>query len=261
MLPESNGESPLAPDGVPWWQVQITPGKKSKFGAEKRLSAYLWFNVEVGETFTMRQLRSNLGNEGVPESAEHLNRRLRALRPDGWLIASYKDEPQNLPTDTYRLDKKGSRGWLGERAPKDSVSQKNRRLVFERDGHRCTVCGVGVREPYPGEPGTAAKITIGHLIPQARGGSSQPENLQTECARCNEPLRDILANPETRDEILKDVQNLPHTDIESLLSWLEKKRRPRSKVDVIFDRSRRLSLIDQESLVDSIREVIEKHKI
>ena len=59
----------LAPCGTPWWQLTRTPGMRRRFGGEKRIAAYLYFNVEVGETFTMRQLRESLGTDGVAESA------------------------------------------------------------------------------------------------------------------------------------------------------------------------------------------------
>jgi hypothetical protein len=40
-------------NGVPWWKLTVTPGGRARFGGEKRLAAYLWFNVRVGGTFTM----------------------------------------------------------------------------------------------------------------------------------------------------------------------------------------------------------------
>ncbi len=81
----------------------------------------------------MRQLRLALGQGDAPEVAEHLNRRLRQLRKDGWVITSYKDS-RDLPVDTYRLDARGEPIWHGKRKAKDAISQSTRRLVFDRDG-------------------------------------------------------------------------------------------------------------------------------
>jgi hypothetical protein len=84
---EFKTHGPESPDGTPWWLVRTTPGtRRQPFGGVKRIAAYLNFEVEVGEHFTMRQLRQELGQDGVAETAEHFNRRLRELRPDGWQI-------------------------------------------------------------------------------------------------------------------------------------------------------------------------------
>ena len=147
------------------------PGKRQKFGGEKRLAAWLQFEREVGETFTMKDLRAALGAEGVPDNAEHLNRRLRELRKDDWEITSYQDD-RSLPPDTYRLDAKGTRVWLGERNPRNTVSLAIRTMVIRRDGGRCKICGIGSNEPYHHEPGTNAVMTVGHITPQERGGTN-----------------------------------------------------------------------------------------
>jgi hypothetical protein len=42
---------------IAWWKLQLTPGSKRPFGGEKRIAAYLYFNVEVGETEALNNLR------------------------------------------------------------------------------------------------------------------------------------------------------------------------------------------------------------
>lgn len=48
-----------------------------------------------------------------------------------------------------------------------------RRLVWDRDGGSCTICGGHERLQY------------GHLIAVARGGSDTPANVFLECQPCN----------------------------------------------------------------------------
>lgn len=97
-------------------------------GGQHHAAAYLWFQKAVGEDFSMRELRKH-----------------------GWRFDSYKDR-QGQATDSYLLVEKGARTWLGERREVDAVSAAVRRLVLDRDGNRCVVCGVGAGEPYPEDP-------------------------------------------------------------------------------------------------------------
>jgi ribosomal protein L37E len=53
------------------------------------------------------------------------------------------------------------------------VSDTLRAAVMVRDGARCRRCG------------SARSLEIDHIIPASRGGSSEEENLQTLCRRCN----------------------------------------------------------------------------
>ncbi|EBR5151916.1 HNH endonuclease [Salmonella enterica] len=45
--------------------------------------------------------------------------------------------------------------------------------IFKRDGYRCRVCG------------TNEDLTIDHIQPVSKGGTSEDENLQTLCRSCN----------------------------------------------------------------------------
>ena len=70
--------------GVLWWALDTWPGKRRRYGDERKLAAWLAFNIEVGETFarTAGQVRptsttgtwgsGSIGStlsDGIPASA------------------------------------------------------------------------------------------------------------------------------------------------------------------------------------------------
>lgn len=251
-----------APDGESlWWELDVWPGKPNrKWGAERKIASWLTFNLEVGETFDMPILREALGDGVVPHEAEHLNRRLRKLREDGWEVPTKKDD-ESIPAGVYRVDAKGWYPGDGIRNKNTTVSQGVRRRVIDRDQRRCVICGVGSGEPYVGEPGSRAVLTVGHRDPVARRGSSTNlNNLQAECKRCNEPVRHTIRSPESLDQVSPDVVNLSHIDAEKLLSWLSAGNRVRDKVDDLYDRSRTLSPGDREKLLTLLERKVGRKK-
>lgn len=48
-----------------------------------------------------------------------------------------------------------------------------KKLLFSRDPHKCAMCG------------STERLEIDHIIPLARGGSNDPDNLQILCRHCN----------------------------------------------------------------------------
>ncbi|GLY40860.1 hypothetical protein Amsp01_068830 [Amycolatopsis sp. NBRC 101858] len=243
-----------ASDGCLWWQLKFKPGSKQPFGDEQKLAAWLAFNCELGDTITMRQLRVALGEEDRPNAAEHLNRRLRVLRQrDGWEIPSARDDG-SLGHDEYRLDAKGWHPGSGKPRPKlETPSDSIRRQVFERDGRTCVVCGIAAGECYDDRPERRARVTLGHRVPGKRlhRGASVDE-LQTECARCNETVRDELPNPITLPEILPRIRKLPRADKRTLLNWLHAGERARSNLDLLYADIRRLSATEQIGMIDDL---------
>ena len=245
-----------APSGDLWWELDHIPGTKRRFGGERRIAAWLTFNVDEGELFTMRDLRNALGDEAVPNDAEHLNRRLRNLRPDGWVIPSNKDD-RTLGIGVYRVERKGWHPAIGARPKREAVSADARRRIFDRDGRRCVICGVGEAEPYPNEPGTKAVLTVGHRTPRELGGSSTDlNNLQTECQRCNEPVRQAMGLPESLAEVLPDVRSLRKAELRDLLTWLQAGQRTRNRLDSIYDRARMLSAGERDELAAKLRAML-----
>ena len=234
-------------DGVLWW--------KANLGAAKRISAFLYFNRDVGDVFSMEELRVALGEEDAPNRDEQLNRRLRNLREHEWVIDGYKDSSDLSPA-TYRLVAKGKRLWLGEKVIRDTVSNKVRRQVFERDRDTCQICGVVAGEPYADDARMTARMTVGHRVPNQRLGRATLNNLQAECARCNEPIRNLLPDPETLDNIMPAVSNLSADELRVLDEWLQAGRRTQPNVDVVYARIRRLGDSDRAQLTAHVHALL-----
>jgi 5-methylcytosine-specific restriction endonuclease McrA len=65
--------------------------------------------------------------------------------------------------------------------PRDAHRRKiTRRAVFARDGWTCQYCG------------SHSNLTVDHVIPRSKGGSSSWENIVASCAPCNRRKGDRL---------------------------------------------------------------------
>lgn len=169
--------SPTDSSGKIWWS-----GHHSGI---KSIAAWLWTHKEVGEIFTLTEIRKD-----YLATAENLSRRLRELRELGWAFAAYRSDP-TLEANQYRLL---SKGWHPSQAkPQGRVSPTalQRRQVFDRDNFRCVICGISAGEEYSEKTLGFARLTVGHKVPVAHGGLTTLDNLQTECSLCNEPVRDL----------------------------------------------------------------------
>jgi len=72
----------------------------------------------------------------------------------------------------------GVQGVAGHR--RDGIPEDVRRFVFRRDAGACQECG------------SNELLQFDHIIPVTLGGSSEPENLQLLCARCNREKSDRI---------------------------------------------------------------------
>ena len=67
------------------------------------------------------------------------------------------------------------------RVPRDAHRRKiTRRAVFARDGWTCQYCG------------SRSNLTVDHVIPRSKGGTSSWENIVASCAPCNRRKGDRL---------------------------------------------------------------------
>jgi 5-methylcytosine-specific restriction endonuclease McrA len=60
------------------------------------------------------------------------------------------------------------------RVPRAVTRRISRRVLFARDGWQCVYCGSG-----------SNRLTLDHVVPRSRGGTSVWENVVTSCAPCN----------------------------------------------------------------------------
>ena len=65
-------------------------------------------------------------------------------------------------------------------APRRKISPEKRARVMDRDGRACVWCG------------SADRLCIDHVVPLARGGSNDAENLRVLCWDCNTAKADKL---------------------------------------------------------------------
>ncbi len=72
------------------------------------------------------------------------------------------------------------------------VSNKIRFSIYKRDNYRCRYCGISDR---------FADLEIDHIIPIAKGGKSNYNNLQTLCKKCNMEKGSSMPNFSKNDDL------------------------------------------------------------
>jgi 5-methylcytosine-specific restriction endonuclease McrA len=109
-----------------------------------------------------------------------------------WVEEEYKILYGRKPRDTWRAIRKlHQEGFLIKvtkgvyKYDPDYVSKKElydftpelKKLILERDGYKCVVCGRTEREGY--------ELHVDHILPKDKGGKATLENGQTLCSLCN----------------------------------------------------------------------------
>ncbi|MDE0315869.1 MAG: HNH endonuclease [Candidatus Poribacteria bacterium] len=109
-----------------------------------------------------------------------------------WVTEQYEKEHGNPPRDPWRtirqLHQEGKlkkiRKGVYEYDPSYvhevvlfEFSPRDREVIFERDGHRCVVCGRG--------PKDGVELAADHIKPKDKGGTNTIENGQTLCYEHN----------------------------------------------------------------------------
>jgi 5-methylcytosine-specific restriction endonuclease McrA len=72
------------------------------------------------------------------------------------------------------------------RVPRGVTKRISRRVLFARDGWKCVYCGSG-----------GNRLTLDHVVPRSRGGTSVWENVVTSCAPCNHRKGDRMLEETT----------------------------------------------------------------
>lgn len=203
--------------------------------------------VGEGGVFTKLELL-----DAVPGVAQ-ADRRMRDLRSMGWVIDNYKVNP-TLSPDQYLLRTIGTRVDLGDKPDRQrkSITGAKRRRILDRDGHVCQSCFTAGGEEFADMPGRRATLTIGHIVPEARGGSDDDSNLRAECQRCNDESRDNTDNPPDADEVLTQVSRGSRKDKRQLYLWMSQNRRTISDQEMLFVKWRRLPAAERERVMNSL---------
>ena len=72
------------------------------------------------------------------------------------------------------------------RVPRGATRRISRRVLFARDGWQCAYCG-----------SESHRLTLDHVVPRSRGGTSVWENVVASCAPCNHRKGDRLLEETT----------------------------------------------------------------
>lgn len=191
-------------------------------GARKRIRAFL--EQHVGRVVTSDEIREVAG---ISEWA----RRLRELRDEeGMQILSHHD----------RGDLKPNQYLLKTLTPKPviarGVSPKLRRLILERNGFTCQVCGAGAGEESGCEPGKKCRLQIDHIVPISQGGTDDEHNLRAVCVYYNKDKANLKV-PTARDAIsvMTLVRRQPRDVQQKVYEFLARKFGSRSEESSIDD--------------------------
>jgi hypothetical protein len=66
-----------------------------------------------------------------------------------------------------------------ERSEREKMSRSLRLSILERDNFTCKYCGASPRND------DKVRLQVDHIVPVAKGGKTEPQNLHTLCADCN----------------------------------------------------------------------------
>lgn len=91
---------------------------------------------------------------------------------------SYDDVLETLEDALNEIEYRKSKEHF-KKIQRSKINDSIRFDIFKRDGYQCKICG--------SSPNDDGEITlhVDHIIPVAKGGTSDYENLQTLCSRCN----------------------------------------------------------------------------
>lgn len=107
----------------------------------------------------------------------------------------YKEVPSEIPAPEGHTDSE-------YKSPPPTEAE--RQAIFKRDGFKCVICGA------------TDDLTLDHVIPRSKGGTSESGNLQTLCRSCNTSKGnrlDFMSAQQEGNDGLSLIQ--PRTELES----------------------------------------------
>lgn len=215
--------------------MNLPDWKTSSAGTRTR--AALWLASEIGEggVFTKAQLR-----EAFP-GVEQIDRRMRDLRQDGWILATYSQE-RSLAVDELRLVKIGGRVW--EPGYKSNVtrsaSNRERRDTLARDNFACVFCGIAAGETYSDDPARSGQLSVTWCAAAGPAG-----RYVTTCKRCRNPL----AGNDSGNAAYEAAAPLSPAETRVLAEWARAGYRTPQPVDRAWALVRLLSKEERDDLL------------
>ena len=100
-----------------------------------------------------------------------------------------------------------TKGKKHTRTKKTDISKKVKEIVWERDKHKCIICGKWV----------PVECACCHYIPRSSGGLGIPENVYTGCSDCHREQDNGLNTKLYDSQVKKYLKRIYGTD------WNEKK--------------------------------------
>lgn len=77
-----------------------------------------------------------------------------------------------------------------------AVSKRLRFEILRRDNHTCRYCGAAAPE---------VKLTVDHVMPEALGGTDDPNNLAAACEPCNSGKTSIVPDSAIVEDVKSDT--------------------------------------------------------
>lgn len=210
----------MAGMSVPDWRTSAS-------GARVRVALWLHTEVRARGIFTKAKLR-----EAFPR-VEQVDRRMRELRPEGWVIATYRED-RSLAPDELRLVQEGGAVWEAGYRPKAdaAITDKERQAVFADDGYACVYCGITGGEAFADDPLRTAKLAVGRVEPPGGG----PAQLVTACDRCHVA---VDTEPPAPGQLRAEADALSDVQRQRLREWVRQGVRTPSPEELVWGRYRR----------------------
>lgn len=219
--------------------MTIPDWRTAPIGTRSRVA--LWLTSEVGAdgVFTKAQLRDAFPN------VEQIDRRMRDLRTEGWVIATYRED-RTLEPDELRLVKRGGDVWVrGYQAQQAAaVPDKVRNATISADGFRCVRCGIGAGDAYVDDLHHRAQLSVFKAGADTEGRPGQ--QLITLCDRCRRGL--VEAGATTAEQLLWLLKRLDADQLLRFKGWVRFDVRQQDPASALWAMYRQLPA-EQRALV------------
>lgn len=153
--------------------TRTTPDARQANARDRQLPAHLQKLVDL------LPLNQQVHRSTIFEAYGNSNyaRRIRKIVSEyGWAIERHRGKKG--ANDDYYIRR--SDGPVREQRIRREVAPPVRIVIYERDGYRCRMCHADLSDEQQ-----LTRPQCDHKIPAERGGTSDPENLQTLCLQCN----------------------------------------------------------------------------